>query len=146
MPRRPVTATMPPRLAWRAAGAVVGAGACALGEQPVSAITPANVIDTSGSREPGVDEQGAWLRGPPWKVNAARRSLRRTVGFVPGTNQQVAEGAERPEHQQTEQRRQSDRREQLLRLEAGAVVVDQSPDARITLAEEEVANDRADDR
>ena len=45
-----------------------------------------------------------------------------------------------------EQRRGDDGGEQLLGRELGAVVVDQAADARIALAEEEVADDRADHR
>ena len=65
---------------------------------------------------------------------------------MPRADKDAAEQPEDPEHDETQQGREGDRGEQLLRLQPGAVVVDQATDARLALAEEEIADDGADDR
>src|SRR5262249_30785431 len=98
------------------------------------------------TRSSTIDEYGACaaLRNQGWE--ATRRSLRRAAGFVAGANEHPAQESETPENDETQERRQRDRGEQLLRLEPRAIVVDQASDTRVALAKEEVADDRADDR
>src|SRR5579859_7340274 len=74
------------------------------------------------------------------------RSFGRAVGFVPGADEQLPQQTETPEHDQPQQRRQADRREELLGLQSGAIVVNHPANAGLALTKEEIADDGADDR
>ena len=68
------------------------------------------------------------------------------MGLMPGANEQPAQESKSPEHDQAEQRRQPNGREQLLRLKPGTIVVDKPSNTWVSLPKEEVTDDRADHR
>src|SRR5262245_32275750 len=93
-----------------------------------------------------------WLTSPP-RVSRCRvsapsspHSLSSLAGLVPAADDLVGDEPDEREREDPEERRGDDRTEELLGGERGAVVVDQAPDARVALAEEEVAHDRPDHR
>lgn len=95
-------------LAAAVVGAVVGAvaGAGAAGEHALATSRP---TESKGNSERDNRSEGC-IAGTPVKNKSPRTwregggSFCRTMGFVPGANQELTEQAEAPEHDQAEQR------------------------------------------
>src|SRR5687768_18563265 len=66
--------------------------------------------------------------------------------LVPLADRALLDEAERPEDDDAEERRHDHRRQQLLAVELDGVALEQLADARLALAEEEVADHGADHR